>query len=96
MVTIELLHEDSYDMEGGLIDNNFVARVYTTELNGPAIFTAQSFYELKALAHPRNVLDNIWGKGLLPESDLEMLLADIREYGYTIADKHYRPWGGEE
>ena len=96
MVTIELIHEDSYDMYGGLIDNNFVARVYTTELNGPAIFTADCFQSLRDLAHPRKVMDNIWSQGLLPEADLELLIDDIRKHGYTIGSKHYRAWGTEE
>lgn len=96
MVTIELLHEDSYDMNGGLVGNNFVARVYTRELNGPALFTSDSFLGLHMLVDPRAILKNIDGSGLLTEAETLLLIDDIQHYGYDIADTNYQVWGGEE
>lgn len=96
MVTIELLHEDSYDMDGGLVDNNFVARIYTPEINGLALFTAGSFLELRKLVQPSNLLKNVYEKGFLTEDDTNMVLSDIRAYGYEIGNKQYRVWEGGE
>lgn len=96
MVTIELLHEDSYDMNGGLVGNNFVARVYTKELNGPALFTSDSFLGLHMLVDPKSILKSIEGSGLLTEAEILLLIDDMCSYGYDIADTNYEVWGGEE